>query len=268
MTTLSSDNTLQQHINGAWQEIQTDPHHRLQVNTRLTLYDLLVRDVGMMREFGENVHIRFFPQVTPGLKRYWYLGLQTIMPLLPVWEREMNRWLRSNPDYEPDRSFPFIIVDATQDLLQGKTYDEVDTLLPQKTEYWTGMSSWHYVVGNMTDDLPYTARMCLHAIYNVHRAVCGLPPIGSRFSDGAYDEDLSPYSNRDWTYYAFEAVMSAATSIGDEQQFDTRPTKRDPHKALDFWYWWLFEVVPSAATVNLDTLGWQITQPWYSKSAT
>lgn len=84
------------------------------------------------------------------------------------------------------------------------------------------------------------------------------------FSSQAYDDDIDVCSNDDFTYYAFEAMTSVVATTTDEQQLSTQPTKRDPQKALDFWHWWLFELVPGAATVDLNALGWHMTYGRYT----
>jgi hypothetical protein len=259
---------LQGAINRAWQEIENDPQHRLHVAMRLELYDLLIGDLGISMRQLTTSRMRF-PKVTPGLKRYWYLGLQTVSPLLALWNYEVDCWLAGQiDDYSPYRSFPAVMLEATTDLLRGIPYTEVDTQLTQKTEYWLGMNGWHYVVGNLSDDLPPIAGKCLWAIYAVYLAVRGLPPVRTEFPDDAYDDNINQYAQDDFTACAV-ATMRRLTDrplpIAENLPY---PLHGGPQQLRDFWRWWLFELLPQAAVIKPEALDWQITHLEFAKLPT
>ncbi len=258
MPTLPADSPLQRQIELAWQEIQADPQHRLRIATWLTIYDLLVADLSLpMREFSSRASGHHFPQVTLGLKRYWHLGLQTVTALLPLWERELDRWLPSYVGYEAWRNFPYIFLEKIQYLLEGVPHAEIEARLAPKTPYWAVIEGGTILIRAATsDNLPYPLQMCLLSIASLDEAVWGLAPFTSPFLDAAYDTSF----NHDVTHYALEATISAAAPLRDWQQSDMRPVQRYPHIALEFWRGWLFDRVPRAATVDLATLGWEIAE--------
>ena len=161
----------------------------MRLATRFELYDQLTGDMGMTIRELARTRTRTFPQVTPGLKRFWYLGRHTVQPLLAIWDQAMAPWLAANPDYDPDWSFPQDILTVTDELLHGIPYVQVEATFVDKSEYGGDMNAWHGMVGELDEiGLAETAMLCLRAIYAFHCSVRGLVPMQHPITDDAYDE--------------------------------------------------------------------------------
>jgi len=259
MQHLTHNHHLDSLIAQAWNEIQQDPQHRLRVATRFDLYDQLTGDMGVtMREVAKT-RTGIFPQVTPGLKRFWYLGLHTVRPLLAIWDQAMAPWLAANPDYDPDWSFPEDILTVTDELLRGIPYVQVEAAFVDKSKYGGDINAWHGMVGELDEiGLPETAMLCLEAIYAFHCSVCGSVPIEQPITDDTYDAPyLYHHTFNDWTAYACAAIVSHTTAFSDQSE---QRSAHDARAALEFWRWWLFESLPEAASIDLDALGWEIVE--------
>lgn len=248
--------SLNKAIEVAWVEVNQDSQHRLRIHTRLNLYDAFIADMGVSISHLIKAGNTHFPHRTLGLKRFGYLGVITVEPLLPTWEQEMNRFERIYPgEVEPVRLFPYDILSTVRQLLRGKGTSEIVF----DNKYWADMSDWHYVVGNLCDDVAYQPCMFLNAAYHVYTVTEGWLPfrlIHSELIESTYDEDLKTpeMENRDFTYHAWQANISEDPNPPGLNQQRNLPIKRDTRKALEFWRWWLFEAVPKAAMVDLSQL--------------
>ncbi len=246
------DSSLSRAIQTAWAEINQDPQHRLRIHTRLNMYDDFIADMGVSIYHLIKTGNTHFPHKTPGLKRLGYLGVLTVEPLFPAWEREMDRIAHGDPEMEPARLFPYSMLSATRQLLSGKSTSEITF----DNEYWVDTSNWHYIVGNLCDDVSYDQCMFLKAVHRVYTITEGWLPfrfIHSKVVEATYDDELKTpeMENRDFTYHALQAYVSENPNESSWDQPRSLPVKRDREKALAFWQWWLFELVTQAVTADL-----------------
>ena len=250
------DSPLRQAIEQAWKEVNQHPQHKLRVQQRLHLYDTLIGDLSLSIGCLVNKGKTSFPERTLGLKRYVYLGILTVKPLFAAWEGEINRLIKAEEDMEPVRLFPYDMLNATQQLLSGKTKVEINF----KNEYWVDISNWHYIVGNLSEDTLFQHGMFLRAVHRVYLGAEGWLPLrlkNTKLTDQTYDEELDIFhsSHGDFCYYALESNICEDPNEPGWDKPRSLPIKRNWDKALKFWEWWLFEAIPQAATTDFDQLG-------------
>lgn len=244
--------SLNRAIQTAWAEVNQDPQHKLRIHTRLNLYDAFITDMGVSISYLIKEGNFHFPHITPGLKQLGYLGVLTVEPLFPAWEREMDRIAQGDPEMEPVRLFPYSMLSATRQLLSGKSASEITF----DNKYWMEVSNWHYIVGNLCDEMTYEQCMFLNAVYHVYTLTEGWLPfrfLHSKVAESTYDDELKTpeMENRDFTYHALQAYICKDPNEPGWDQPRILPIKRDSEKALAFWQWWLFELVPQAAVADL-----------------
>ena len=255
---------LQTALTTAWAEIQSDPLHRMRVRTRLAIYDQLIGDLGVTLEVlarMQRPQSYQFPQLTPGLYRYFYMGWLTTHPLLPLWKQQMDYWFAAHDPESADTRDAYAFLEGTQHFLGGASEEDVNNWLaltyPSVEAWW----NWGMVAANLSEVYPFTASMCLLAIYNWFSNVTGNLPIRGSRQLAAYDYLMDLSFNHDVTPYVWAATISAASVPLEQLGMEEPPI--NAQASLEFWRWWLFDIVPQAAVFDHVAAGWQLNTNWY-----
>lgn len=242
--------------------MQNDPLCDLKPYTKLKIYDYVINGRFSLLQLQKEKTGLLPNELRTAVEmvKFYFLGFLTIQKALKVWDEEMEAYLPTISEYQYWYSFPHIIYNVTLNLLSGIKLENIHMT---DEDRWPLVGDWHVKMGNTSDIRRFEPYNALEAVYTWYRSVRGILPyylvyFKEEFDSEFREEELSSNDLNGITYYAFNSF-----SFRDLNQAGFNPNwsrsklifKRE--NALKFWKWWLFEAVPKARSVDVDSINWK-----------
>lgn len=250
MTTQDIPPRLKELLQQTWENFRTDSHLHLSPQSRLHLYDALTgQPEGTFFDLCCNspIDVRM-----KNFHVYHTLGFITARKVMPIWNREMERFMSQFQDWDEFYSLPITILRSAEMALAGSSEEEINEMITIEDEYVGSVGSFSVIHGNLREEFRHPHYMAFCTAYDVHLASYDIPPLSlryihSKFTPATTDEELDIMNtNYDFSYHACEAFISNDPNPLGWRQSLGLPIERDSEKAFEFWHWWLFEAIPQA----------------------
>lgn len=262
---ISAQSNLKQLLNRAWEEVQADPQLELSPWMKLCIYDaLLAPELQLLRKVHETF-ADVIPQrihLMPNMQKVFYLGMLTVDKVFPIWDRDSHAYGEVEEWGKGWDHFIYTIHQVNIELLKNHLLDVYEIpILKDGNDSFGYVNDWWGCLGNITNEVIFTQDEALWAVYSIHallsrQTIYKFSPY-EPLTKTIRDSKLNNY-NFDFTVHTFRACSFHDPTVPKYVYRENTQEKLIPEKGLAFWKWWLFEAVPTAYEIDINSINWDV----------